>query len=88
MPWRIRWEKRALKDMVAFSPRDRERISRYLLERIADRDDPRDVGAALVGPQSGYWKYRVGDYRIIASIMDTEVTVIVVRVGNRREVYR
>jgi mRNA interferase RelE/StbE len=88
MPWRIRWERRALKDMAALSSRDRERISRFLLERVADRDDPRDIGAALAGPQSGYWRYRVGDYRVVANIVDAEVTVIVVRVGNRREVYR
>jgi mRNA interferase RelE/StbE len=87
MPWRVRWEKRALKDMAALSPRDRERISRFLLERVADREDARDVGAALAGPQSGYWKYRIRDYRVIASIIDVEVTIIVVRVGNRREVY-
>ena len=49
---------------------------------------PREIGEALAGPFAGRWKYRVGDYRIIASIDDSAVTIIVIRIGNRREVYR
>ena len=67
---------------------DRERIARFIRDRIASRDDPREIGEALAGPFAGRWKYRVGDYRIIASIDDGAVTIIVIRIGNRREVYR
>jgi mRNA interferase RelE/StbE len=52
-------------------------------------DDPRSIGEALKGAKLGdFWKYRVGDYRVIARIEDREVIIIVVRVGNRKEVYR
>lgn len=52
-------------------------------------DDPRSIGDALKGTELGdLWKYRVGDYRIIASIEDKIVCILVVRIGNRREVYR
>jgi mRNA interferase RelE/StbE len=52
-------------------------------------DDPRRIGAALTGSTLGnYWKYRVGDYRIIADIQDRRLCVQVVRLGNRREIYR
>jgi mRNA interferase RelE/StbE len=58
-------------------------------ERVAVLDDPRSIGEALVGPRLGdRWKYRVGDYRIIADIQDDVLVVYVVKVGNRREVYR
>ena len=88
MAWRVRFEKRALKDMARLGSVDRERIARFIRDRIASRDDPREIGEALTGPFAGRSKYRVGDYRIIASIDDGAVTIIVIRIGNRREVYR
>ena len=52
-------------------------------------DDPRSLGEALKGGTLGeFWKYRVGDYRIIASIEDGALRILVVKIGNRREVYR
>lgn len=61
----------------------------FFFERIAPLDDPRSIGEALKGSELGeLWKYRVGDYRIIASIEDKLVRILVVRIGNRREVYR
>jgi mRNA interferase RelE/StbE len=52
-------------------------------------DDPRSIGEALKGSKLGcFWKYRVGDYRIISSIEDGALKILVVKIGNRREVYR
>jgi mRNA interferase RelE/StbE len=65
------------------------RINRFIFQRIALLEDPRSIGEALKGTEFGeLWKYRVGDYRIIASIEDKLVRILIVRVGNRREVYR
>lgn len=65
------------------------RVSRFLFERVARLEDPRSIGEALKGSELGeLWKYRVGDYRIIASIEDKLVRILVIRIGNRREVYR
>jgi mRNA interferase RelE/StbE len=58
------------------------------LQRIETGDDPRRIGEALTGPRRGLWKYRVGDFRILADILDKRVAVLVVEVGNRREIYR
>ena len=88
MTWTVRWEKRAVKDMARLGHADRERVARFIRDRIGARDDPREIGEALSGPLSGYWKYRVGDIRIITSLDDQEVTIYVVRVGARREIYR
>jgi mRNA interferase RelE/StbE len=56
---------------------------------VAPLEDPRSIGEALKGSKlGGFWKYRVGDYRIIASIEDGALRILVVRVGNRRNVYR
>ena len=64
------------------------RIVRTLEERIAASDDPRILGAPLAGEHAGYWRWRIGDYRVIARIEDEQVTVLVVRVAHRRKVYR
>jgi mRNA interferase RelE/StbE len=56
---------------------------------VAKLDDPRSIGAALKGSKLGeLWKYRVGDYRIIAEIQDKVLLIYVIEVGNRREVNR
>lgn len=86
--WRIRLDAKADKELGRLSSVDRQRILRFLRERVALLDNPRDLGEALAGTLSGYWKYRVGDYRVIAKIEDRQVTIFVVRIGNRREVYR
>jgi mRNA interferase RelE/StbE len=62
---------------------------RFLHDRLASLDDTRSIGEALKGSRLGeFWKYRVGDYRIISSIEDGALRILVVKIGNRREVYR
>jgi len=58
-------------------------------ERVAVSDDPRSLGKSLKGPKIGeYWRYRVGDIRVICNIVDKQMMVLVIEIGNRREVYR
>ncbi|MGB8494665.1 MAG: type II toxin-antitoxin system RelE/ParE family toxin [Candidatus Acidiferrum sp.] len=67
----------------------RQRILKFLNERVAKLDDPRSVGQALRGSRLGeFWKYRVGDYRLICRIEDDRLLVLVLRLGHRREIYR
>jgi mRNA interferase RelE/StbE len=66
-----------------------KRILRFLHQRIAKLDDPRSIGEALHGsPLGEFWKYRVGDYRMICKIDDDRLVVLVLRVGHRKEIYR
>lgn len=89
MAWQINFETAAEKDLAKLDHSTVRRIVTFLRERLTALDDPRSIGEALRGTKLGdFWKYRVGDYRVIASIKDREVTIIVVRVGNRKEVYR
>jgi len=61
----------------------------FLHERVAPLDDPRSIGESLKSSRLGkFWKYRVGDYRVISSIEDDALRILVVRIGNRRDVYR
>ena len=89
MVWKISIEPAAKRELDRLDPQVARRILRFLHDRVAVLDDPRNIGEALKGSRLGdFWKYRVGDYRIIANIEDGQVMIFVVRIGNRREVYR
>lgn len=89
MAWRIEFDPAVEKELRRVGPDAARRILRYLQDRVAPLDDPRSLGEALHGPELGrFWKYRVSDYRVIASIEDAAITILVVRVGHRRDVYR
>jgi mRNA interferase RelE/StbE len=66
-----------------------KRILKFLQARVAKLDDPRSIGEALHGSRLGeFWKYRVGDYRLICKIEDDRLVVLVLRIGDRKEIYR
>jgi mRNA interferase RelE/StbE len=89
MAWSIELDPKAERELRAIDRQVGRRIFRFLYERLAALDNPRSIGEALNGPELGkYWKYRVGDYRIIASIEDRVLRIIVVRVAHRSEAYR
>jgi len=78
----------AAKELKELDRKAARRIVRTLETRIARLDDPRTLGAPLKGGHQGYWRWRIGDYRVIARIEDERITILVVRVAHRREVYR
>ncbi|MFM9978373.1 MAG: type II toxin-antitoxin system RelE family toxin [Sphingomonadaceae bacterium] len=89
MAWRIEVAGSAAKQLRKLDRQVATRILTFLRDRVAPLDDPRSIGEALRGKDLGdFWKYRVGDWRIIADIDDAVVTITVVQIGNRREVYR
>ena len=89
MAWKVEFDGAAEHDLDKLDPQVARRILSFLFERVATLDDPRSIGEALKGSKLGDpWKYRVGDYRVISDIQDGALRVLVVRVGNRREVYR
>ena len=89
MAWRVELSSLAQKNLDQLDLQIARRILLFLHECVAALDDPRSIGDALKGSKLGdFWKYRVGDYRIIASIEDQTLRILVVRIGNRREVYR
>ncbi|MBX3649406.1 MAG: type II toxin-antitoxin system mRNA interferase toxin, RelE/StbE family [Betaproteobacteria bacterium HGW-Betaproteobacteria-14] len=89
MAYEIEFDPEAVKDLKKLDRPVQQRIVAFLRERVATLDNPRQIGEALAGAKLGnYWKYRVGDWRIICDIQDRRIVVRVLRVGNRREVYR
>jgi mRNA interferase RelE/StbE len=89
LAWQIEFGDAAKKDLARLDKPTARRITAFLRERVALLDNPRSIGEALKGSKLGdFWKYRVGDYRVIATIEDGALRVLVVKIGNRRDVYR
>ena len=89
MVWRIEFATTALRELDKLDRQAARRIVAFLHDRVVANDNPRSVGQALKGASLGeFWKYRIGDYRVVAAIEDQALRVLVVRVGNRKDVYR
>ena len=89
LAWRIEFDDAAKKELASLDRQVARRITTFLRERVAPLDDPRAIGEALKGSRLGeFWKYRVGDYRIISTVEDGTLRILVVKIGHRRAVYR
>ena len=89
MAWTIKISRAAARDLARMDPSIARRIVHYLNDRVARSENPRLLGQPLSGSRfKGYWRYRVGDYRVITTIEDREITIIVVYVGHRSDIYR
>ena len=89
MVWQIELDDVAKKQLAKLDKPVAKRIIEFLRLRLAQLENPRNLGAALQGAELGnYWKYRIGDYRVIAKINDDKLIILVLKMGNRKEVYR
>lgn len=76
----------ALKQLKKIDITNQKKIKQFILE-IQELNDPRSKGKALKGKLSNYWRYRVGDYRLICDIKDSEIIITVLRIGHRKDIY-
>lgn len=89
MAWSVELAESADRELAKLDPQHRKRILKFLRSRLAKLDDPRSIGRALQGSRLGeFWKYRIGDYRLICKIEDVRLVVLVLRAGHRKEIYR
>jgi mRNA interferase RelE/StbE len=89
MAWNVELSNLARRNLADLDRQAAIRILTFLNQRVAQLADPRSIGEALKGSKLGtLWKYRVGNYRLICDIQDSALRVLVVQIGNRREVYR
>ena len=87
MAWTLEYEAFARRQLRKLRKEVGTRIT-AAIEEIAASENPRLRGIAMTGRYAGYWRYRVGEYRVIAQIKDRQLVIWVVAVGHRREVYR
>jgi mRNA interferase RelE/StbE len=88
LAWRIEITRTATKQITKLDQQTQKSILRFLRERLAGADNPRQWGRALQGEKRGLWRYRVGDYRLICDIQDQKITILVLELGHRKDVYR
>lgn len=89
MAWRVELSSQGQRHLDALDRQVARRVLSFLFERVAQLEDPRSIGDALKGSRLGHlWRYRIGDFRVICDLQDNTLTVLVVSVGNRREVYK
>jgi len=88
LAWRIEITRTATKQITKLDQQAQKSIVRFLRERLAGADNPRQWGRALQGEKRGLWRYRVGDYRLICDIQDQKITILVLELGHRKDVYR
>jgi len=87
MIWKVEFDDRARSELRKLDASAQRNILHYLRERLATDQDPRRFGAPLRRNLVGLWKYRVGAYRVICRIEGERVTVLILRVGHRKDVY-
>ncbi len=89
LTWRIEYSDTAKKALSKLDKHAAVRITSFLADRVLALANPRDLGAALTGSRLGnFWRYRVGDYRIVCDLRDGVLRVLVLDIGHRREIYR
>ena len=86
--WTVEITDIALKTLKKLGPQPAERIFKFIRTRLDGIKDPRSLGEALHGDKSGLWRYRVGDYRLICTLEDARLVIVVLNIGHRREIYR
>ncbi len=87
MSWKIELEKNVIKKLRKMDSTAKKRITKFI-DALEGSKDPREKGAALTGKLGEYWKYRIGEYRLIVKIFDDRLIIVVVKVGNRKDIYR
>jgi mRNA interferase RelE/StbE len=88
LAWKIDYTDSARKELRGMDRQQAKRILDFMDKRIAALENPREHGKTLSGPLGAFWRYRLGDYRIICDIQDNALCVLVIRIGNRNTVYR
>jgi mRNA interferase RelE/StbE len=87
LAWRIEYADSVVKQLKKLDKQIARQILDYLDNNIAPLDDPKSVGKALTGQLGDFWRYRVGDFRVICHVENEAVTVLVLRVSHRSSVY-
>lgn len=87
MAWKIEIDNDARKAIKKLDKQIQRRIVKFLREKLIKHSNPRQLGAPLQGKLKSFWKYRIGDYRLICEIQDETITILVINVGHRKDVY-
>lgn len=85
--YKVEFTQRALKDLKKLDKQTAALILGWIRKNLEGCENPRHHGKGLTANRNGQWRYRVGDYRLLAEIKDNVVTILILNVGHRRDVY-
>jgi len=89
LAWTVSYTETGRKQLRKMDRQIARRLIDFMDQRVAAQADPRSTGQALTGAVLGsFWRYRVGDYRIICDIQEGALRVLVLEIGNRKDIYR
>ena len=86
--YKVEFSERALKQIKKFDRNTTKLLMAWIRKNLEGCSNPRAFGKSLTANHSGQWRYRVGDYRIIAEIEDNRVVILVINIGHRRDIYK
>lgn len=87
MTYKVRFTESAMKDLKKLDRHTAALILGWVRKNLENCENPRLHGKALTANRSGQWRYRVGDYRLLAEIRDNTITILILNVGHRRDIY-
>ena len=88
MKYKILFEKNAEKQLKKIDITQQRIIVNWIAKHLENANDPRISGKSLKGNLKDYWRYRIGNYRIIAEINDDEVRILIIETGHRKDIYK
>lgn len=87
MQYKVQFTNRAIKDLKKLDKHTAALILGWIRKNLENCENPRLHGKGLTSNRSGQWRYRVGDYRLLANIEDNTITILILNVGHRRDIY-
>ena len=87
MAYKVEFGEKAFEDFSKLDGSVKKQIQKYI-DKLSTREDPRTLGEQLQENLSAYWKFRVGDYRLVAEIKDDILIILMLAVGHRRDIYK
>jgi len=86
--YKVNYTSKATKELKKLDKYTRKLILAWIEKNLVDCENPRLYGKALIANKSGQWRYRVGDYRLLTSIEDETITILILNVGHRKDIYK
>ena len=86
--WKVKFSPTADKQFEKLDPSIRRSINRYIFHNLVTEENPKRFGKALTGNLKEFWRYRIGDYRLVCEIQENNLTIIAIKVSHRRDVYK
>ena len=88
MSYQVQFSEKARKQIKKLDPTTAKLILGWLRKNLEGCADPRAHGKALTANRRNQWRYRIGDYRVIADIQDDKILILVLEIGHRRDIYK